>query len=239
MASPRQIGITPLRRPLSPCFCTPRPFSSRSLLALLLSASRCCPSAGLARCSRCCCRCCRLLVPRTCPLRWWALPSLLLILLLPPCLSSRSCAPPARSLRLCPVPPLPPLRLVNPRRRLPASPHRPLLHSRRCSRRRAGGLAPAAPAAARAPPSSAASPLRRSSRASPSSAWPGSATGRSPACALSQPGVGRPTPPPPACVVAGALLLRPAPCGYRHRRVRAACPRSHAPPYPRTRAPCC
>ena len=239
MASPRQIGITPLRRPLSPCFCTPRPFSSRSLLALLLSASRCCPSAGLARCSRCCCRSCRLLVPRTCPLRWWALPSLLLILLLPPCLSSRSCAPPARSLRLCPVPPLPPLQLVNPRRRLLASPHRPLLHSRRCSRRRAGGLAPAAPAAARAPPSSAASPLRRSSRASPSSAWPGSATGRSPACALSQPGVGRPTPPPPACVVAGALLLRPAPCGYRHRRVCAACPRSHVPPCPRTRAPCC
>ena len=180
MASPRQIGITPLRRPLSPCFCTPRPFSSRSLLALLLSASRCCPSAGLARRSRCCCRSCRLLVPRTCPLRWWALPSLLLILLLPPCLSSRSYAPPARSPRLCLFPLLPlPLPLpVYPRCRFPAPLRRRPQRSRSRTRRRVGGLVLAAPASAPVPPASAASPRRRSARVAPSSAGPGSATGR-------------------------------------------------------------
>ena len=214
LASPRQIGLTPHRRPLPSCFCSSHALSLCSLLALLLPASRCCPAADLARCSHC--RRCRRRrpVPQTCRPRWWALPSLFLILLLPLCLGSRSYAPPARSPRPCLFPLLPLLLPVYLRCRFSAPPHRPLPRPLSHFPRRAGGLALAASVSVRVPPASAASPRRRSSRAAPSSVGPGSATGRPPAYdALSPPGVGQPTLPPPVCVGAGASPPRPAPGG--------------------------
>ena len=215
MASPRQIGLTPHRRPLPSCFCSSHALSLRFLLAHLLPASRCSPAAGLARHSRC--RRCRRRrpVPQTCRPRWWALPSYLLILLLPLCSSSRSYAPPARSPRPCRFPLLPLPLPVYPRCRFPAPLRRRPLRSLSHSRRRVGGLVLAAPVSAPVPPASAASPRRRSARVAPSSAGLGSATGRSPAYALSPPGAGQPTHPPPVCVGAGASQPRPAPAGDR------------------------
>ena len=136
MASPRQIGLTPHRRPLPSCFCSAHALSLCPLLALLLPASRCSPAAGLARHSRC--RRCRRRrpVPQTCRPRWWALPSYLLILLLPLCSSSRSYAPPARSPRLCRFPLLPLPLPVYLRCRFSAPPRRRPLRSLSHSRRR-------------------------------------------------------------------------------------------------------